>query len=219
MAVSGISVGALGNSFRVQSTFFDDFFEDSTTIYTDLSSGTGAVTILAAGNADADEGFGIVEFDTGAGTGEATIFTANPRFRGSLASVAEFRVKLPATPGDVGFSWGFDDQASSGSSCKVGYAEGATDWDFVVESISGTNTDSDLSVTPITSGWQTLRLEWTPGASARFYIDDVLISTLTGAGAVPTADDQMALFFRVEKAAAPARQVHADWVRVITQRA
>lgn len=217
MPVSGVSVGALGNSFRVQATFFDEFFGlDTTLLYVDSSTGTGAVAAILAGNAAADEGLGIIEFDTGAGLGEALISTGQG-FRGSLATVAEFRVKLPVIPGDVTFSWGFDDGA--GSSCKVGYAQGETDWDFIVESQDGGNSDSDLDVLPISGGWQTIRLEWLPNSLARLYISNVLISTLSGAGAIPRAGDQMSLFFSVGRLAGPASQVYADWVRAIVQRA
>lgn len=216
MPISGVAVGALGNAFRVQATFFDEFFSGDNTFYTDGSTGTGAVSPISAGNADADEGLGILEFDTGAAAGLAILSTGQ-FFRGSFTTVAEFRVKLPVVPGDVGFSWGFDD--GSGSSCKVGYAQGETDWDFVVESQDGGSTDSDLDVLPISGGWQTIRLEWIPNSLARLYINDVLLSTLSGAGAIPRADDQMGLFFSVERAAGPASQVYADWVRVIAQRA
>lgn len=216
MAISGVSIGALGNSFRVQATFLDEFIGGNNTYYTDNSTGTGAVASISAGNTDADEGLGILEFDTGAGMGSAR-FDTGLIFRGSLAAVIELRFKLPVVPGDVGFEWGLNDLA--GSSCRVGYPEGATDWTFLVESQDGGSSDTAVDVTPISGGWQTIRLEWVPDSLARFYINDLLISTLSGAGAIPRAGDQMALFFDAKRAAGPANQVYADWVRVIAQRA
>lgn len=215
MSVSGIGPGVLGNSFKQQATLFDDFLSGNNSYYADNSTGTGAVTIVSAGNVDADEGLGIVEFDTGAAAGTARWDTAL-MFRGSFTTSAELRVKLPSTPGDVAFEWGFDDL--SGSSCRVGYSEGESDWTFQVESQDGASSDSDPLVEPLAGGWQNVRLEWDPGSAARFYLNDTLISTLSGAGAVPNADDQMALFFSVTRAAGPASQVYMDWVRVIARR-
>jgi hypothetical protein len=214
MPVSTVSLP--GTTFRTQAEFFDDFISGDNTYYTDDSTGTGTLGIIDAGDAPADEGMGILQLDTGAGIGVGAGSTALI-FRGGLATVAEMRVKLPATPGDVAFAWGLDDLG--GSSCKMVYAQSDVNWDMVAESTAGGGSTVDNSAVAISGGWQTLRIEWDPGVASRFYVDDTLVSTISTALTAPRTTDQMSLFISAGRAAGPASAVYIDWVRVVSQRA
>jgi len=218
--------GSLVGASSAESNLFLDFVANESFLLDDTnSSGTGAVAPVEGGHAEADEGYGILELDTGAGIGLARIEHGTAgvpfhAFRGSLSMVAEFRVKFPATPADITFSCGFDN-AGTPASAKVLYAEGVGTWAFLIESTVGGNTDSEATAIAAVAGWHTLRIEWDAGVEARFYVDDVLVSTLTGVSgdAVPAGADDMTLYIEADTAGATAGAVYADWLRLRQARA
>jgi hypothetical protein len=222
-AISSHSVVSVDTSDEKTSELFIDFVADDAFAIDDTnSSGTGTVVRVSGGHAQADEGYGILELDTGAGAGEARAehgFSGTPflAFRGSLRTVAEVRVKLPADPTDVTFGCGFDD--NSGTSCRAAILEGVGNWIFAAESAAGGGSETNITAVAATAGWHTLRLEWDPGVEARFYVDDVLVSSEAVANAIPQGDDEMSFIIAAETVGATAGAVYVDWLRIVSERA
>lgn len=218
----GISATSPSAAFRSRAEIFLDFLSNESFLLDDTnSSGTGTVSSVSGGDPNADEGYGILELDTGAGIGKArnehgssgTPFLA---FRGSLKTVAELRVKFPATPSDISFSWGFNDLA--GSSCQMSYTEGAGTWNTLSESQAGTDADQDATAVAAVAGWNTLRIEWDPGIEARFYANNVLISTIAIANAIPQGNDEMSVHQEADTVGATAGAIYLDWLRITSAR-
>lgn len=206
----------------VTGELFDEFVEYESSIWDDTNStGTGVVSFLAAGNAEHDEGFGIVALDTGAGIGTAQYIhgaggTPVQVFRGSFALAAELRVKLPATPTDVGFEFGFGDGGTSFVFAR--YDEGVGTWTFASSSTAGASSDSDATAVAAVAGWNTLRIEVDPGVAARFYVNGTLVSTLTTAAAILQGNDQTGPYMLASTAGATAGAVYVDWFRATAAR-
>jgi hypothetical protein len=186
---------------------------DQTSGFTAATTGTGSTSPIAADDTDHDAGIGIVEFIVSTdGTGSVRWDTNNDQFRGSHSVYMEIRVKLPATPGNIAFEVGFDNE--SDTSAKIGYSEDDPEWDCAVESGVGADSDSDTATgVTVNAGWQIIRIEVDAGVAARFYVDDSLVTTL-GAAGVPEGADEMDFFIAASQATGSAESMFVDWIRI-----
>lgn len=196
-----------GGSFQLFEDFipgFSGYLPSSET-----KTGTGAINFPNADDADYD-GLGIVEFVASTdGTGLAQ-YSPGFIFDGSMNPRFEIRIKLPSTPANVGVIVGLSNDTDHGA--VFSYAEDDTNWTTQV--LSSSTSDSDTAAAAITAGWHILRIEIDDDTAARFYIDGTLVSTLTGVGAVPTANEEIGLFIKIQQATGGAESVFIDWIKI-----
>ncbi len=207
-----------GNGASVWEYFGDFDPRDAVEAYDDsASTGTGTQTQIAGDQADADEGFGIVALSTGAAAGRADLVLGKSSLqliRGEKIASIEARVKLPATPTDIGFSFGFDNASSGSDMARMYIDETFGLWRLECQSTNGTGTVIDATAVAAVAGWQTLRIDVVPATSATAFVNGTQVATVTDGTAVLQSNDAATFNIFAERAAGPSRSVSIDWVRI-----
>jgi hypothetical protein len=151
-------------------------------------SGTGTVTLIDAAAAPASsEGIGWAKLFTTAAADVAQIADQRNLFRGGMKPKHHARVKVPGVFADATMSQGL----GSGTSYGTIDTNTAGQWVCAQKSNAGGGTQSSVisSPTPVAGTIYTVRIEIEPTVGTRFYIDNVLLATLTQANAIPQAAD------------------------------
>jgi len=148
--------------------------------FSDGDSGGGASQIVSGET----EAAGAVELRALSASQYAARIDLNTWFVAGLLPVLEARVKTQAVFADVDFIVGFGNAVNGSHTRQATMQPKATGWDCVTQGSAGTQTDSSTVHVPSVSSWYKIRIELVPdggaaGGTVRFYVDDVLISTIT----------------------------------------
>lgn len=188
-----LAKGGIGTDWR----FFDDFFKATAdVVWKHTVASAGEINELDGSHADADEGVGWIQLVSPTGADTATLRCDREFVRGDHSPVFRARVKVSADAAHGLPRFGLYSSADAGASAAFLEITGAGSvWRANCASVAGGGSASQTTTVVATPGWHDLRIEVDAGSAVRFYVDDVLISTLITANAMPRAADRMAPYF------------------------
>lgn len=163
-----------------------------------LTTGSGGTAaVLDAEEMSSGDGLGVVKLTATTPSDTAGLVGSSRWVRGSHG--ATFRASV---------NWNLGGQLNCGLYDNVGFqsyafldTQAGPVWRALSASASGAGVGFETTAVAVTAGWHDIRIEITAGVSVGFYVDDVLISTLDGAGDVPDATDAMAVYILANYAA------------------
>lgn len=198
--------------------FFDDFHDDpsSNVRWALVAGGAGStIQVIAASAAPASvEGMGWCELTSGGDPGSSpAIRTVEAIFRRGQGPIFEARVKLPATLANAAFVAGL--QFGTDPTYALITTKDNGKWEVLIGSDGIPGTDSLELTTPVPAGGgiYTVRIELLAAeATARFYIDDVLVATLNTD--TPLTTEALHAVVRCQRKAAGGGSVFVDYVDI-----
>lgn len=202
--------------------FFDDFHDDPTSNvrWTLVAGGAGSnIGLIPASAAPASaEGMGWCEITSGGDVASSpAIRSLEAIFRRGQGPIFEARVKLPATLANAAFVAGL--QFGTDPTYALITTKDNGKWEVLIGSDGIPDSDSLELTTPVPAGGgiYTVRIELlAASATARFYIDNVLVATLLTA--TPLTTEALHAVVRCQRKAGAGGTVYVDYVDIRGER-
>lgn len=178
----------------------DDFYLLDTDRWTEREIATGDASICVGNSGDgSDHGAGLLLLNCSAVNDEAGVIETNKFINGGHSPRITTYLKTPGGASDE-LTFGLVDTWPSPTYYAY-FRNSSGAWSIYSKSA---NSDSDTGLgTCAINTYYKLSIEIDDDSEARFYVDDVLIGTLDGTDAIPTASNELGCFVNVKQAGSP----------------